>query len=218
MLTIKELLTLFTKVVRLLVDDISGPPLWLGLFRVSLLTRSNYSTGLATVRMVCLLARLNKLDESLGDLAAVQLLEVLESILVVLKNFLSVSNFNAEGVGGRRLRGLFDGFRVRDGPHRSLDLAGEIFMVPTIRIKTDARGLYRKWLTYTFLKKANARAHTANEPLLVSDLGSKNLQEVLTHNGSENSETLIVNRSRLGHLEIAHVVHVDQGIVRERES
>ena len=70
-------LTLFLEVVRLLVLDTSRPPFRLGLLRVTLLTRRGTRWRLATVVGVLdLLSGFNKLDKSLGDLTAVDLLKV----------------------------------------------------------------------------------------------------------------------------------------------
>jgi hypothetical protein len=64
--------TLFAKVVRLLVHDTGGPPFGLGLLRVTGSTGGRSSWRFATVvRVPHLLARLNELDEGLGDHAAI---------------------------------------------------------------------------------------------------------------------------------------------------
>lgn len=85
--------TLFPQVVRLLVHHTWGPPLWLGLLGVASGTRSRARRGLATVVGVSdLLARFNELDKGLGNHAAVELLEVLESALVVAHDLLGVSD------------------------------------------------------------------------------------------------------------------------------
>lgn len=113
-------------------------PHWLGLFWVSLLTRGRPA---AVVWEICLPAWLNTLDGSLGDHAAFQLLEFIESILIVLENLLDVSDINGEHVGRRILRGLFDRVRILvgkvqvkcgilNGCFAFLDLAWEVFLVP----------------------------------------------------------------------------------------
>lgn len=85
--------TLFAKVIRLLVHDTRWPPLRLGLFRVAGSTRGGSWGSLSTVVWVAdLLAGLDELDECLGDHAAVELLEVLQSTLVVVHDLLGVSN------------------------------------------------------------------------------------------------------------------------------
>ena len=59
------------------MHDICGPPVRLGHFGISGCTRGRSRWWLATVVWVSnLLARLNELDEGLGDHAAVELLEV----------------------------------------------------------------------------------------------------------------------------------------------
>jgi hypothetical protein len=80
-------------VVRLLVHDTWGPPLGLGLLWVTSSTRGRSRWRLATVvRVADLLARFDKLDECLGNHAAVKLLEMLESTLIVRHDLLGVSN------------------------------------------------------------------------------------------------------------------------------
>lgn len=96
--------------VRLLVLNTSRPPVRLGLLRVTLLTRRGTSRRLATVVGVLnLLAGLNELDKGFGDLATVDLLEVLQGAFVVGKDLLCVSNFETNHVGGGRGH-LFNGF------------------------------------------------------------------------------------------------------------
>lgn len=90
--------------------DTSRPPLGLGLLRVTLLTRGRTSRRLASiVRVLDLLAGLDKLDKSFGNLAAVDLLEVLQSALVVGKDLFRVSDLQTNHVrsGGRH---FFSGF------------------------------------------------------------------------------------------------------------
>lgn len=81
--------------------DTSRPPVRLGFLRVTLLTWGGTSRGLASViGMLNLLARLNKLDKGFGDLATVDLLEVLQGTLIVGKDLLGVSNLETNHVGG----------------------------------------------------------------------------------------------------------------------
>lgn len=88
----------------------SRPPVRLGLLRVTLLTRRGTSRRLASVVGVLdLLARLNELDKGFGDLATVDLLEVLQRALVVGKDLLGVSNLKTNHVGGGGGH-LFNGF------------------------------------------------------------------------------------------------------------
>lgn len=85
--------TFFPQVVRLLVHNTRRPPLWLGLLWITSGTGSRARRGLASVVGVSnLLARLDELDEGLGNHAAVELLEVLEGALVVAHDLLGVSN------------------------------------------------------------------------------------------------------------------------------
>jgi len=75
------------------VHDTWGPPLGLGLFRITGSTGSRSSWRLASVVWVSdLLARLDEFDKSLGDHAAVELLEMLEGALVVVEDLRRVSN------------------------------------------------------------------------------------------------------------------------------
>ena len=75
------------------MHDTRGPPLRLGLFGITRGTGGRAGWGLAAVVGVAdLLARLNELDECLGDHAAVELLEVLQSTLVVVHDLLGVSH------------------------------------------------------------------------------------------------------------------------------
>jgi hypothetical protein len=86
-------------VVGLLVHDTRGPPLGLGLFRVTGSTGGRSSWRLAAVVWVShLLARLNELDKGLGNHAAVKLLEVLESTLIVVHKLRGVSNADRSGL------------------------------------------------------------------------------------------------------------------------
>lgn len=87
--------------IRLLVLDTNRPPIRLGLLGVTLLTRGSTSRRLASVIGVLnLLAGLNKLDKGLGNLATVDLLEVLQGALIVGKDLLGVSNLKTNHVGG----------------------------------------------------------------------------------------------------------------------
>lgn len=87
--------------VGLLVHDTRGPPLGLGLFGVASAARRGSRRGLASVvRVSNLLAGLNELDKGLGDHAAVQLLEVLQSTLIVIGNLLGVSHTERDHVVG----------------------------------------------------------------------------------------------------------------------
>lgn len=52
---------------------------------------------------------------------------------------------------------------------------------------------------------------------MVTDLGSKNLQELFPHIRSEESVMLVADRSGFRDLELAHVVHIDQSVVGEGE-
>jgi hypothetical protein len=56
-------------------------------------------------------------------------------------------------------------------------------------------------------------AHTAYHRLVVSDLGPENLQESLADIWREDRPALLLDRWRLGNLELTHIVKVDQGIV-----
>ena len=70
-----------------------GPPLGLGLFGVAGIARGGSWGWLATiVRVLNLLTRLDKLDKCLGDYAAVNLLEVLQGVFIVIHNLLCFSN------------------------------------------------------------------------------------------------------------------------------
>ena len=126
------LLTLFPEVVGLLVDHSRWPPLRLGLLRVSLLTRGSSSSGLASiVRMLHLLPRFNEFNKSFGNLAAIKLLEMLQGILVVLEDFLSVPDLNAyHACGGRyflnRLREMWLKSMLLEGRLASLYMAREV--------------------------------------------------------------------------------------------
>ena len=93
--------------VRFLVLNINRPPFRLGLLGVTLLTRGRTRRRLATVvRMLDLLSRFNELDECLGNLAAVNLLEVLQGALIVRKDFFSIGNFKTNHITRRRGRHL----------------------------------------------------------------------------------------------------------------
>lgn len=103
-------LTLFFEVVRLLVLNTRRPPFRLRLLRVTLLTRGCTRRRLtAIVGVLDLLSGFNKLDKRLGDLPAVDLLEVLQGTFVVRKDLFSVANFKAHHVtsrGRRHISGL----------------------------------------------------------------------------------------------------------------
>lgn len=96
--------------VRFLVLNTSRPPFRLGLLGVTLLTRGRTGRRLAAVvRVLNLLSGFNEPDERLGNLAAVNLLKVLQGTLIVRKDPSSVGNFKADHVtsrGGRHLDGL----------------------------------------------------------------------------------------------------------------
>jgi hypothetical protein len=96
-----EIHTLFAQVVGLLVHDTRGPPLGLGLLGITSGARSGSRRGLASVvRVSNLLAGLDELDKGLGDHAAVELLEVLESTLIIASNLLGFSNTQGDHVVG----------------------------------------------------------------------------------------------------------------------
>jgi hypothetical protein len=79
--------------IGLLMHNARRPPLGLGLFRIASTSRSRSWRGLAAiVWMSHLLARLDELDEGLRDYAAVELLEVFQSTLIVLSDLLGLIN------------------------------------------------------------------------------------------------------------------------------
>lgn len=79
--------------IRLLMRNTRWPPLGLGLFRIASAPRSRSWRGLsAIVRMSHLLAWLDEFDKRLCDHAAVDLLEVLQSTLVVFGDLLRLPN------------------------------------------------------------------------------------------------------------------------------
>jgi len=90
-------------VIRFLVLDTSRPPIRLGLLGVTLLTRGGTSRRLATVVGVLnLLAGFNELNKCFGDLATVDLLEVLQGAFVVGEDFFGVSDLKTNHVGSGR--------------------------------------------------------------------------------------------------------------------
>lgn len=85
--------TLCAQVVRLLMHDTRRPPRRLGFFRIPSATRSRSCGALAAVVwMPHLLAWFDEFDERLRDPAAIELLEVLQSTLVVFDDLLRISN------------------------------------------------------------------------------------------------------------------------------
>ena len=92
--------------IRLLVLNTSGPPIRLSLLRVTLLTRGSTRRWFASiVRVLDLFAGLDEFDEGLGNLATVDLLEVLQGALVVRQDLVGIANLNTHHVCSKR-RGL----------------------------------------------------------------------------------------------------------------
>lgn len=92
--------------VRLLVLNTSGPPIRLSLLRITLLTRGSTRGWLASVVGVLdLFPGLDELDEGLGNLATVDLLEVLQGALVVRQDLVGIANLDTNHVRSKR-RGL----------------------------------------------------------------------------------------------------------------
>ena len=89
--------------IRLLVLNTSGPPIRLSLLRVTFPTRGSTHRRLASiVRMLDLFPGLNELDEGLGNLTTVDLLEVLQGGLVVCQDLFSIANLDTHHVCSKR--------------------------------------------------------------------------------------------------------------------
>lgn len=61
-------------------------------------------------------------------------------------------------------------------------------------------------------------AHTTYQWLVVSYLGADYLKELFTDIGREHRAVLLLDRWRLGDLDLTHVIVVDQCIVSERKA
>lgn len=91
--------TILSKMVRLLVNHIGGPPFWLCLLWVALLTRRGSCGGFTSIIGVLdLLSWLNELNECLCNLTAVKLLEVFQGSLIVVEDFRSITDLEPDHV------------------------------------------------------------------------------------------------------------------------
>ena len=133
--------------IRFLVLNINRPPFRLGLLGVTFLTRGRTRRRLATVvRMLDLLSRFNELDECLGNLAAVNLLEVLQGALIVRKDFFSIGNFKTNHITRRR--------------GRHLDGLGKLFFEKVVggAAASDSTGVWPSILFRVAISIAHCRA------------------------------------------------------------
>lgn len=85
--------------VRLLVNHIGGPPFRLCLLWIALLTRRGSCRGFTSIIGVLdLLSWLNEFNKCLCNLPTVELPEVLQGSLIVLKDFWSITNLEPDYV------------------------------------------------------------------------------------------------------------------------
>jgi hypothetical protein len=177
-------------VVRLLVHDTWGPPLRLGLLWVTSGTGGRSWWRLATVvRVSDLLARLDELDECLGNHAAVKLLEVLEGTLIVSHNLLAVSNAERNHFSGAVREVFTVGSLLREmvlGNRGSIAFAASHPAGRCILFLCSSVSRF-------ILLGARIRSHTARG-CVVANAFAENLEEILADFWVEHSRVVFLNR------------------------
>lgn len=187
-----------------------GPPLGLGLLRVASGTGGGASWGLATVvRVSDLFAGLDELDEGLGDHAAVELLEVLQSTFVVAQNLSGISDTQGNHFVGA-IRGAV--ITVRPGLCQTIFRGWSIAAAANTTRRSIQCACTSLWLV-ELSKDSGTRLILTAHRLLETDTFPENLEEVLADLWGEDGGFLFLNRGRLVDLELALVVEIDQSVV-----
>jgi hypothetical protein len=144
-----------------------------------------------------LLARFNELDKRLGDHTAVELLEMLQSTLVIAHDLLNISHAN-----GNHVRGC---------------IRREVIAIRDIII-TGINGGSARRISTTATNSARGCLHSTAGTRLKAHALTKDLEEVLADFRSEKGGVLFLDRGRLVNLDLALIVEVNHSVVCIRQA